>query len=190
MLLFGVMTLWRRSWWPSPWPHRTPPSWWSRTTSYAIYLQAVIGLSHRRTGPQAVSRDLRFKSVPLYFSRPIQRADYVLAKLAATAPAHLIRTGCSPRVLHVGSPPAKFDFVRDETKRFSQEPMSVALISLLYTGLGQVMNAMTPCSSSGVAAKNAALTIADGAVSTNQAIARETGAPGTAQWLWFSRRSR
>ncbi len=33
--------------------------------------------------PELVSRDLRGKVLPLYFSRPIRRADYALAKLAA-----------------------------------------------------------------------------------------------------------
>jgi ABC-2 type transport system permease protein len=37
--------------------------------------------------PELVSRDLRNNTLPLYFSRPIQRADYALAKLAALVTA-------------------------------------------------------------------------------------------------------
>jgi ABC-2 type transport system permease protein len=37
--------------------------------------------------PELVSRDLRAKTLPLYFSRPITRTDYALAKLAATVTA-------------------------------------------------------------------------------------------------------
>ena len=35
--------------------------------------------------PELVSRDLRNKLLPLYFSRPIHRSDYALAKLASLA---------------------------------------------------------------------------------------------------------
>jgi ABC-2 type transport system permease protein len=37
--------------------------------------------------PELVSRDLRAKVLPLYFSRPISRSDYALAKLGALATA-------------------------------------------------------------------------------------------------------
>ena len=43
-------------------------------TRYAVVLQAVIGLFVAAQAPQSVSRDLRFKTVPLYFSRPIVRS--------------------------------------------------------------------------------------------------------------------
>jgi ABC-2 type transport system permease protein len=37
--------------------------------------------------PELVTRDLRFRTLPLYFSRPLRRADYPLAKLLALAAA-------------------------------------------------------------------------------------------------------
>jgi ABC-2 type transport system permease protein len=37
--------------------------------------------------PELVCRDLRSRVLPLYFSRPLRRADYALAKLAATVSA-------------------------------------------------------------------------------------------------------
>ncbi|GAA2360458.1 membrane protein [Catellatospora methionotrophica] len=37
--------------------------------------------------PELVSRDLRNQTLPLYFSRPIRRSDYALAKLAALTTA-------------------------------------------------------------------------------------------------------
>ncbi|MGY0233799.1 ABC transporter permease subunit [Longispora urticae] len=37
--------------------------------------------------PELVSRDLRNKTLPLYFSRPLRRTDYALAKLAAVISA-------------------------------------------------------------------------------------------------------
>ncbi|CAM5365210.1 hypothetical protein SMICM304S_07687 [Streptomyces microflavus] len=182
MLLFGVMTLVAAILVAVSMAAPDASKLVVKYTSYAIYLQAVIGLFIAAQAPQAVSRDLRFKSVPLYFSRPIERADYVVAKLAATASALFILTGAPLLVLYVGSLLAKFDFV-DQTKWFGQGLVSVALLSVLFAGLGLVMAALTPRRGFGVAAVIAVLTISYGAVSTVQAIAWETGSPGAVEWL-------
>ncbi|MFF4181679.1 ABC transporter permease subunit [Streptomyces sp. NPDC001691] len=151
-------------------------------TRYAIFLQAVIGLFIAAQAPQTVSRDLRFKTVPLYFSRPIERLDYVLAKFAAMASALFIITGAPLVILYVGALLAKLDFA-DQTKGFAQGLVSVALLSLLFAGLGLVIAALTPRRGFGVAAIIAVLTVSYGAVSAVQAIAFNQGSPGAVQWL-------
>ncbi|MFE6036249.1 ABC transporter permease [Streptomyces sp. NPDC056452] len=151
-------------------------------TAFAIYLQAVIGLFIASQAPQSVSRDLRFKSVPLYFSRPIERVDYVVAKFAAMASALLILTGLPLVILYVGALLAKFDFA-DQTAGFGQGLVSVALLSVLFAGIGLVVAALTPRRGFGVAAVIAVLTITYGAVSTVQAIAWSTDSMGAITWL-------
>ncbi|MFD7439825.1 ABC transporter permease [Streptomyces sp. NPDC059909] len=151
-------------------------------TRYAIVTQAVIGLFLAAQAPQSVSRDLRFKTVPLYFSRPIERVDYVLAKYGAMASALFVLTGAPLLILYIGSLLAKMDF-SDQSKGFAQGLVSVALLSLLFGGLGLVMAALTPRRGFGVAAVIATLTITYGAVSTVQAIAHETGSGGVVEWL-------
>ncbi|MGW7362181.1 ABC transporter permease [Streptomyces sp. NPDC054841] len=151
-------------------------------TRYAIVTQAVIGLFLAAQAPQSVSRDLRFKTVPLYFSRPIERVDYVLAKLGAMASALFVLTATPLLILYIGSLLAKMDF-SDQTKGFVQGLVSVALLSLFFGGLGLVMAALTPRRGFGVAAVIATLTITYGAVSTVQAIAHETGSGGVVEWL-------
>jgi ABC-2 type transport system permease protein len=53
------------------------------------YLQYIDGLAIpivlflAVVGPEIVCRDLRARVLPLYFSRPLRRSDYALAKLAA-----------------------------------------------------------------------------------------------------------
>lgn len=151
-------------------------------TAFAIYLQAVIGLFIASQAPQSVSRDLRFKSVPLYFSRPIEHVDYVIAKFAAMASALLILTGLPLVILYVGALLAKFDFA-DQTAGFGQGIVSVALLSVLFAGIGLVVAALTPRRGFGVAAVIAVLTITYGAVSTVQAIAWSTDSMGAITWL-------
>ncbi|WP_405881167.1 ABC transporter permease [Streptomyces sp. NBC_01136] len=151
-------------------------------TRYAVIMQAVIGLYVASQGPQSVSRDLRFKTVPLYFSRPIETVDYVRAKYAALASALFILTAAPLIVLYVGALLAKLDFA-DQTKGFGQGLVSVALLSLLFAGIGLVISAITPRRGFGIAAVIAALTISYGAVSTVQAIAFEQSSTGAVPWL-------
>ncbi|MGW0365002.1 ABC transporter permease [Streptomyces sp. NPDC002990] len=151
-------------------------------TTYALTTQVVIGLYLASQAPQSVSRDLRFKTVPLYFSRPIERVDYVLAKYAAMASAMFILTATPLLIMWIGALLAKFDF-GDQTKGFGQGLVSVLLLSLLFSGLGLVMAALTPRRGFGVAAVIALLLIPYGAVSTVQAVAHTTGNAGAIDWL-------
>ncbi|WP_369170599.1 ABC transporter permease [Streptomyces sp. R28] len=157
-------------------------------TRYAIVMQAVISLYVASQAPQSVSRDLRFKTVPLYFSRPIETADYVRAKFAALASALFILTAAPLLVLYVGALLAKLDFA-DQTKGFAQGLVSVALLSLLFAGLGLVIASVTPRRGFGIAAVIAVLTISYGAVSTLQAIADaqslgdDGGSSGAIAWI-------
>ncbi|MGX1669997.1 ABC transporter permease [Streptomyces sp. NPDC055400] len=151
-------------------------------TRYAILLQAVIGLYLASQAPQSVSRDLRFKTVPLYFSRPIERGDYVLAKFAAMTSALFALTAAPLIVLYVGALLAKLDFA-EQTKGFAQGLVSVALLSLLFAGIGLVVSAVTPRRGFGIAAVIAVLTISYGAVSTVQAIADSQDNSGAITWL-------
>jgi len=151
-------------------------------TEYAIIMQAVISLYVASQAPVAVSRDLRFKTVPLYFSRPIETADYVLAKFAALASALFALTAAPLLVLYLGALLAKLDFT-DQTKGFAQGIVSVALLSLLLAGIGLVIAAVTPRRGFGIAAVIAVLTISYGAVSTLQAIADAQGSDGSITWI-------
>lgn len=149
---------------------------------YAIYLQVVIGLYLAAQAPQSVSRDLRFKSIPLYFSRPIERVDYVASKFAAMAAALFILTGAPLLILYVGALLAKLDFL-DQTKGLAQGLVAVVLLSLLFAGIGLVVSAVTPRRGFGVAAVIAVLTIPYGAVSAVQGIAFVQGNESAVGWL-------
>ncbi|GAA2294506.1 ABC transporter permease [Streptomyces atrovirens] len=152
-------------------------------TRYAIIMQAVISLYVASQAPQSVSRDLRFKTVPLYFSRPIETTDYVRAKFAALASALFILTAAPLLVLYIGALLAKLDFT-DQTKGFAQGLVSVALLSLLFAGIGLVIASVTPRRGFGIAAVIAVLTISYGAVSTLQAIAEVQSSGDTAiAWI-------
>ncbi|GAA3123440.1 ABC transporter permease [Streptomyces echinatus] len=151
-------------------------------TRYAIIMQAVISLYVASQAPQAVSRDLRFKTVPLYFSRPIETADYVRAKFAALASALFVLTATPLLVMYVGALLSKMGFAH-QTEKFAQGLVSVALLSLFFAGIGLVIAAVTPRRGFGIAAVIAVMTISYGAVSTLQAIAFAQDSTGAIPWI-------
>ncbi|WP_282694763.1 ABC transporter permease [Streptomyces sp. CC208A] len=151
-------------------------------TQYAVYLQLVIAVFLASQAPQSVSRDLRFRTVPLYFSRPIERMDYVLAKYGAMASALFILTATPLLIMWIGSMLAKMDFA-EQTRMFGQGLVSVAVLSVLFSGIGLVMAALTPRRGFGVAAVIAVLVISYGAVSTLQGISYATDNTGSIVWL-------
>ncbi|MFD8010003.1 ABC transporter permease [Streptomyces sp. NPDC058955] len=151
-------------------------------TQYAVFLQLVIAVYLASQAPQSVSRDLRFRTVPLYFSRPIERVDYVLAKYGAMASALFVLTATPLLIMWIGSMLAKMDFA-EQAKLFGQGLVSVAVLSVLFGGIGLVMAALTPRRGFGVAAVIAVLTISYGAVSTLQGISYATENTDAIAWL-------
>ncbi|MFE5618385.1 ABC transporter permease [Streptomyces sp. NPDC056470] len=151
-------------------------------TQYAIFLQMVIAIFLASQAPQSVSRDLRFRTMPLYFARPIERVDYVIAKYGAMASAMFILTVSPLLILWIGSLLAKMDFA-EQTQMLGQGLVSVTLLSLLFGGIGLVMAALTPRRGFGVAAVIAVLVISYGAVSTLQGIAYGTDNVGAVKWI-------
>ncbi|MFF7330568.1 ABC transporter permease [Streptomyces sp. NPDC090306] len=151
-------------------------------TRYAIIMQAVTSLFVAAQAPQSVSRDLRFRTVPLYFSRPIEASDYVRAKFAALASALFVLTAAPVLVLYVGALLAKLDFT-DQTKGFGQALVSVAVLSVLFGGIGLVVASITPRRGFGIAAIIAVLTITYGAVNTLAAIADVQDSSGSIPWI-------
>ena len=151
-------------------------------TRYAIIMQTVISLFLAAQAPQSVSLDLRFKVTPLYFSRPIERIDYVAAKYAALATALFILTAVPVTILYIGSLLAKFDF-GDATSGFAKALVAELLLSLLYAGLGLLIAALTPRRGFGVAGIIALFTLSYGAVSSVQAVASVQGSKSAIGWL-------
>lgn len=141
---------------------------------YAIQLMPVIAIFVAAVAPQAVSLDLRFKTVPLYFSRPIERIDYVTAKATALAAALFIFTAAPVVILYAGALLAKLDF-GDQTVGFAQGMIFSAIFASLYAVLGLAVAALTPRRGFGVASIIAVLTIPYMLISALQGIAIEQG---------------
>jgi ABC-2 type transport system permease protein len=68
--------------------------------AYSMFLMAVVFVAV--AAPELVSRDLRHHTLPLYFSRPLRRSDYPLAKLLAMATAIILLEAVPLIVMYLG----------------------------------------------------------------------------------------
>ncbi|UED85246.1 ABC transporter permease [Streptomyces profundus] len=151
-------------------------------TQYALFMQPIVGLYIALAAPQMVSLDLRFKVTPLYFSRPIERSDYVLAKFVALSAALLIFTALPLVVAYIGGLLAELGF-GEQTKGFGQGLLISLIFSLLHAALGLLIASLTPRRGFGVAAVIGVLTVPYFAATALQAVAWESDNPDPIGWL-------
>jgi ABC-2 type transport system permease protein len=120
-------------------------------TEYMIVLQTAISVFLASQSPASVSRDLRFKVMPLYFSRPLTRNDYVLAKFGAMTTALFILISGPLTVLYAGALLGKLPFWA-QTRGYLSALVGAALLALVLAGIGLLIASITPRRGFGVAA--------------------------------------
>jgi len=153
--------------------------------NYAVFLVAVLAIFVSAQAPQLVSKDLRFGVLPLYFARPITRADYVRAKFVAMTTAIFVLLAAPLLVLYVGALLAKLDFT-DETLGLLGGLLGALLFATLLAGLGLAIASVTARRGLGVAAIIVVVMMSYGFASTLQGIAEGSGESGghtAAQWF-------
>nr|WP_049580096.1 ABC transporter permease subunit [Streptomyces sp. SBT349] len=151
-------------------------------TAYAMFLQPIIGLYLALAAPQMVSLDLRFKTIPLYFSRPIDRSDYVAAKAAALAVALFLFIGIPLVIAYAGGLLAELGF-GGQTTAFLRGLLMTAIFCVLHSVISLLIASFTPRRGFGVAAIIAVLTIPYFAATAIMAVADEQGNTDAVGWL-------
>ncbi|WP_035799107.1 ABC transporter permease subunit [Kitasatospora mediocidica] len=135
--------------------------------------------------PVLLSRDLRNATVPLYFSRPITRGDYVRAKAAAMVAAMLIVTVLPLLVLYVGALLAGLDFGHNTT-HLGYGLLAALLYSVVLSAVGLLIAASTPRRGFGVAAIMGFLVVSGGVAGVVEAV--QSGPPtaaSSADWAFL-----
>jgi ABC-2 type transport system permease protein len=112
--------------------------------------------------------------MPLYFSRPLHRVDYVAAKFAALATSVFVLMVLPLTILFVGALLAEMP-VRDQVPGYLRSLAGAALLALVLAGIGLVIASLTPRRGLGVAAIIAVFAVlsAVGAAVAGTAIAEE-----------------
>lgn len=147
----------------------TPPINLFPYRAYVFDLQAISAIFVAAQSPQMMSRDLRFHVMPLYLSRPLGRADYVFAKLAAMSSALFILLGTPLLLLYIGALLAKLN-AWDQFTEFIPALGGVVVYALVLAAFGLCVAALTPRRGFGVAAIIALYLISYGAVTIMQGV--------------------
>ncbi|MFJ6212073.1 ABC transporter permease [Streptomyces sp. NPDC092296] len=152
-------------------------------TGYLTDTGTLFGIFVAAQAPVALSRDLRFMTVPLYFSRPLTRTDYVRAKFAAMTVALLILTALPVLVLYAGALLCGMPFGHN-TLHALYGLGAALLYSLILAAIGLAIAAATPRRGFGVAAIIGVLVISTTVAGIGWAVLHESGRadPSTANW--------
>jgi ABC-2 type transport system permease protein len=139
-------------------------------TAYVLNVQLLVMVYVAGQAPASVSRDLRFRVVSLYFSRPLERIDYVVAKYAALTTAVFLLMALPLTILFVGALLAKLSLT-DQLPDYLRSMAGAGLVALVLAGLALVIAALTPRRGLGVAAIIAVLAVSSGLQHAVQEIA-------------------
>ena len=150
------------------------PSLPVRYTEYVLIMQVVVTIFLGSQSPAVISRDLRFRVAPLYFSRPLSRAQYVRAKYTGMAVALFVLIGLPTTLLLAGALLAELP-VDDQLPDYLRALAGAALYAVVLAGVGLVIAAMTPRRGLGVAAVVGTLLVLSGLRATVGALAEEFG---------------
>lgn len=119
-------------------------------TRYLSIVDFVVAVFAAAQAPVLFSRDLRFNTVPLYFSRPLTAADYVRARLGAMTSAVLVLTALPVLILWIGSLLGSMSFGYN-LHRLASGLLAAVLYALVYGGIASVIASTTARRGFGVA---------------------------------------
>ncbi|MGA5817227.1 ABC transporter permease [Kitasatospora sp. NPDC094028] len=151
---------------------------------YAGFLSKVsmlVWIFLAAQAPVLLSRDLRHHTVPLYFSRPITRTDYVRAKFAAMFCAQFLLMAVPLVVLYAGALLGGMDFA-DNTEQALYGLVAAVLYALVPTSVALAIAGSTPRRGFGVAAIMGYLTVSAVVATVAVGITRGTDSADAAQW--------
>ncbi|MCL1868966.1 MAG: ABC transporter permease [Promicromonosporaceae bacterium] len=152
-------------------------------TRFAMVTQGAIAIFLAVAAPQAVSLDLRFHTLPLYLSRPLERSDYVRAKLGALSAAVFLLIAVPLLVIYLGNLAAGLDPGK-QTVDFLEALVGVALFALVLSSVALLIASFTGRRGFGIAAIITVLTLTYAVVSALQGFVTSGGHDKTtAGWI-------
>ena len=134
-------------------------------THYVFGFQVAVTIFVAAQSPAVMSRDLRFRVAALYFSRPLNRQQYVQAKYAGMAVALFLLMALPLTLLLAGALLAKLP-VDDQLPDYLRALAGAALDAVVLAGIGLFIAAMTPRRGLGVAAVVGVLLVLSGIQAT------------------------
>jgi ABC-2 type transport system permease protein len=175
-------------------------------SKYAVFLQILIAIFLASQAPVLAARELRSHVVPLYFSRPVERLDFVVAKHAALTTALFLLMAAPVTLLYAGALVTRDQMkplggpvavngaaapgggpagpsVGEHTLHFLGGLAGCLVFALVLAGIGLVVAAFTPRRGFGVAAVMAVYMVTSATVLIVQGISQSIGDYEVAGWM-------
>jgi ABC-2 type transport system permease protein len=143
-------------------------------TGYVITMQVAITVFLGSQSPAVVSRDLRYKTTPLYFSRPLSRQQYVQAKYAGMVAALFLLIAIPITLLLLGALLAELP-LDEQLPDYLRAMAGAAVHAVVLAGVALLVAATTPRRGLGVAAVVGVLIVLSGLQGTVRAMAEAFG---------------
>ncbi|WP_433499629.1 ABC transporter permease [Sphaerimonospora sp. CA-214678] len=152
-----------------------------RYPTYAVVMQAVVAIFMAAQSPYLVAPDLRFRVLPLYLSRPLGVADYVIAKVAALTVAIFLLVAVPLTLLFAGEllvdPPGP-----PLTGEYAAAMGGAVILALLLALIGIALASVTPRRGLGVASVIAFYLFTSAVSGVFYLVLSATGRDATAAW--------
>jgi ABC-2 type transport system permease protein len=141
---------------------------------YPVVTQLLISVFVAAQAPVLFSRDIRYRTLALYFARPLRRTTFVLVRYASLATAVFVLVATPLLVLYAGGLLADLPVGR-ETGDVLVGLVGALALSALLAAFAAVIAAVTPRRGLAVAAIIVALVLSFSVVSAVQGISFDAG---------------
>ncbi len=143
-------------------------------STYPLTTQLLISVFVASQAPALISRDLRFRTITLYLSRPGRRTTYVLVRLASLTVATFLLVAAPLLLMYVGGVLADLPIGR-ESQRFAGALVGAALLAACLACTAALVAALTIRRGLAVTAVIVLLVVSYTVVATIQGISHDTG---------------
>jgi len=141
---------------------------------FPYWTQLLITIYAAAQAPVLFARDLRYRTVVLYFARPLSRVAYVLMRLAALATALFAVVAVPLTVWYGAAMSADVDH-GEHTKNYLAAIAGVAILAVMLATFSGMVSAITTRSGLAVTAVIVALMLTSGVVTAVQGAAYGAG---------------
>lgn len=153
-------------------------------SGFAVVMQAVVAIFLASQAPTVVAPDLRHRVLPLYLSRPVSVAEYVIAKVTAMTAALFLLVAVPLTLSYVGElvvdmpgPPATGEYVGSV--------VMALVLALLLSAFGLALASFTPRRGLGVASVIVVYLLSSASVPLVFGALYESGYESEAAWAWL-----
>lgn len=141
---------------------------------FPYWTQLLITIFAAAQAPVLFARDLRYRTIVLYFARPLSRAAYVLMRLAALSTALFAVVAVPLTIWYAAAMSADVDHGK-HTRNYLAAIVGVVILALLLATFAGMVSAVTTRSGLAVTAVIVALMLTSGVVTAVQGAAYDGG---------------